>query len=137
MDRTRIHHIGIVLPNRERAEQFMDIFNFQVDCEEYVEAYHAQCIFTKCKDQEVAVEFIIPTEGVLTQYNNGKGGIHHIALQVDDVEAVRAEYEAKGLKMLEEAAVPGACGIIVNFMRPRYGAGILVEFVERTGPDSV
>ena len=74
---------------------------------------------------------------MLTQYNNGKGGIHHIALQGEDVEAVRAEYEAKGLKMLEEAAVPGACGIIVNFMRPRYGAGILVEFVERTGPDSV
>ena len=137
MKRNRIHHIGIVLPNRERAEQFLEIFNFEIDCEEYVEAYHAQCIFTKHNEKEVAVEFIIPAEGVLTQYNNGKGGIHHIALEVDDVEEVRQEYEAKGLKMLEEAAVPGACGIIVNFLRPKYGAGILVEFVQRLNENSV
>lgn len=137
MERVRIHHIGIVLPNRERAEQFLEIFNFEIDREEYVDAYHAQCIFTKCKDQEVSVEFVIPTEGVLTEYNGGKGGIHHIALQVDDVEAVRKEYEEKGLRMLEESAAVGACGLIVNFLRPKYGAGILVEFVERLSEESV
>lgn len=137
MNRNRIHHIGIVLPDRERAEKFMEIFNFEIDCEEYVQAYHAQCIFTKHYDNEVAIEFIIPTEGVLTQYNDGKGGLHHIALEVDDVEAVRRDYEANGLHMLEEAAVDGACGIIVNFLRPRYGAGILVEFVQRLHEDSV
>ena len=115
----------------------MNIFGFEVDREEYVEAYHAQCIFTKVKPDECAIEFIIPTEGVLTEYNNGKGGIHHIALQVEDVEGVRAEMEANGRKMLEESSVPGACGIIVNFLRPRYGAGILVEFVEKTTPDAV
>lgn len=137
MERKRIHHIGIVLPDRARAEDFMQIFGFEVDREEYVEAYHAQCIFTKCKPNEVSLEFIIPTEGVLTQYNGGKGGLHHIALEVDDVEAARQEYEAAGRKMLEEAAVPGACGIIVNFLRPRYGAGILVEFVQRLTPESI
>lgn len=137
MDRNRIHHIGIVMMERSRAEEFMEIFNFEVDREEYVEAYHAQCIFTKRKSEEVAIEFIIPTEGVLTQYNNGKGGIHHIALEVEDVEACRREMEDKGRKMLETNAVPGACGLIVNFVRPKFGAGILVEFVERTTPDTV
>lgn len=137
MDRKRIHHIGIVMMDRVRAEEFMDIFNFEIDCEEYVEAYHSQCIFTKKKENEVAIEFIIPTEGVLTQYNNGKGGLHHIALEVDDVEAVRKEYKANGRQMLEESPVQGACGIIVNFLRPRYGTGILVEFVQKTSPESV
>lgn len=137
MDRKRIHHIGIVMNDRSRAEQFMEIFGFEVDNEEYVEAYNADCIFTKLKDNEVALEFVIPTKGVLTEYNSGRGGIHHIALEVDDVEAVREEYEAKGLKMLEDVAVQGACGIIVNFLRPKYGAGILVEFVERTSSATV
>ena len=123
--------------DRARAEEFMNIFNFEIDREEYVEAYHAQCIFTKKKENEVALEFIIPTEGVLTQYNGGKGGIHHIALEVEDVEAVREEYESMGRKMLEESPAQGACGIIVNFLRPRYGAGILVEFVQKTSPESV
>ncbi len=68
---------------------------------------------------------------MLTSYNNGKGGIHHIAFEVDDVEAIRQEYEGKGLKMLEEKAVQGVGGIIVNFLRPRFGEGILVEFVQK------
>ena len=137
MDRKRIHHIGIVMMSRERAEEFMEIFGFEEECEEYVEAYSAQCIFTKKKPEEVALEFVIPDSGILTQYKNGKGGIHHIALEVDDVEAVRKEYEDKGRQMLEESAAKGACGLIVNFMRPRSGAGILVEFVQRTSEESV
>lgn len=137
MERNRIHHIGIVFPDRARAEEFMRIFGFEAECEEYVEAYQAQCVFTKKKENEVAVEFVIPTGGVLTEYNKGKGGLHHIALEVDDVEAARREFEAEGRHMLEESAVPGACGIIVNFLRPRYGAGILVEFVQRLREDSV
>ena len=137
MNRVRMHHVGIVMPTRERAEEFLSIFNFEIDREEYVEAYHAQCIFTKHNSTETAVELIIPTEGVLTEYQNGRGGLHHIALEVDDVEAVRQEYEAAGRGMLEKQAVQGACGIIVNFLRPRFGAGILVEFIERTGTDSV
>ena len=91
MNRIRMHHVGIVMPTRERAEEFLRIFNFEIDREEYVEAYHAQCIFTKHNERETSVELIIPTEGVLTQYQNGKGGLHHIALEVDDVEAVRQE----------------------------------------------
>lgn len=35
------------------------------------------------------------------------------------------------MKLLEESAVPGAGGIIVNFLRPRFGEGILVEFVQK------
>jgi lactoylglutathione lyase/methylmalonyl-CoA/ethylmalonyl-CoA epimerase len=35
--------------------------------------------------------------------------------------------------MLERKAVTGAGGIIVNFLRPRFGEGILVEFVQKVG----
>ncbi len=137
MQRERIHHIGIVMMSRAQAEEFMDIFGFEIDKEEYVDVYNAQCIFTKVLPNETAIEFIIPDKGVLCDYNNGRGGIHHIALQVDDVAAVTKEYTEKGREMLEKAPVQGACGIIVNFMRPKFGAGILVEFIERTRPDSV
>lgn len=137
MNRKRLHHVGIVLPSRERMNEFLQIFNYEIDREEYVEAYHAQCVFTKHGDNETALEFVIPDSGVLTEYNGGKGGLHHVALEVDDVEATRREYEADGRKMLEESAAEGACGIIVNFLRPRYGAGILVEFIQRRDSESV
>ena len=127
----RLHHVGIVLMSMETAEAFLDQFGLEKDYMEYVDAYHAYCLFTKYGEHECPVELIIPTEGKLTEFRDGKGGLHHIAFEVEDGEAARAEFEAKGLEMLEESAVPGAGGIIVNFLRPRFGFGVLVEFVEQ------
>ena len=63
---------------------------------------------------------------------------HYIALEAVEGELRKWERALqKTVQELEESAVKGACGIIVNFMRPRYGAGILVEFVERTSAESV
>ncbi|MBS5385789.1 MAG: VOC family protein [Clostridiales bacterium] len=128
----RLHHVGIIMPTMEKAEMFLEQFGLEKDYMEYVEAYHAYCLFTKYTKEESPVELIIPTEGVLTEYREGKGGLHHIAFEVEDVRKAREEYEAKGLQMLEETPVTGAGGIIVNFLRPRYGFGVLVEFVQRT-----
>lgn len=127
----RLHHVGIIMPTMEKAEMFLEQFGLEKDYMEYVEAYHAYCLFTKYTKEESPVELIIPTEGVLTEYREGKGGLHHIAFEVEDVRKAREEYEAKGLQMLEENPVTGAGGIIVNFLRPRYGFGVLVEFVQR------
>ncbi|MDO4273829.1 MAG: VOC family protein [Eubacteriales bacterium] len=126
----RLHHVGIIMTTMDKAEAFMEQFGLEKDYMEYVEAYHAYCLFTKYTEKESPVELIIPTEGVLTQYRDGKGGLHHIAFEVDDVEKAKNEFEDKGLEMLEKTAVPGAGGIIVNFLRPRYGYGVLVEFVQ-------
>ena len=131
MEHMRLHHVGIVMTSPEHAENFMKKFGLEADYVEYVAAYHADCLFTRHREDETPVELVIPKEGVLTRYNNGRGGIHHIAFEVDDVEAVRQEFENRGLEMLEEKAVDGAGGIIVNFLRPRFAEGILVEFVER------
>lgn len=127
----RLHHVGIIMTTMEKAEAFLDQFGLEKDYMEYVESYHAYCLFTKYTEKESPVELIIPTEGVLTEYNKGKGGIHHIAFEVEDVEAAKEEFTSKGMEMLETTAVEGAGGIIVNFLRPRYGLGVLVEFVQQ------
>lgn len=132
MKAVRLHHIGIVLKSLKTAQDFMERFGLEEDYREYVEAYHAWCIFTKYTERESPIEFVIPTEGVLMEYNKGKGGIHHIAFEVDDVKAIREEFEERELRMLETEPVRGAGNIIVNFLRPRHGFGVLVEFVERT-----
>lgn len=127
----RLHHVGIIMTTMERAEAFLAQFGLEKDYMEYVAAYHAYCLFTKYTEKESPVELIVPTEGVLTEFNKGRGGLHHIAFEVEDVEASRREFEAAGMEMLEAEAVEGAGGIIVNFLRPRYGMGVLVEFVQQ------
>lgn len=131
MEKMRLHHVGIIMKSIERAEEFLERFGLEKDYMEYVEAYHADCLFTKYSEGESPIELVIPKSGVLAEYNNGKGGIHHIAFEVTDVRRKKEEYESQGFAMLEKVPVEGAGGIIVNFLRPRFGAGVLVEFVER------
>jgi len=129
MKNAKIHHVGIIFNEMEKAEAFMEMLGLEEEYRGYVESYRAWCIFLKPNGGS-KVELIVPTEGNLQEYNQGKGGIHHIAYEVDDVEKVRKDMAKMGITLLEEKAVPGAGNIIVNFMRPRDGKGVLVEFVE-------
>lgn len=131
----RMHHVGIVLPTVEQAEHLINLLGLEVDYRGYVKSYHADLIFTKYGPMlESPIEFIIPHEGVLTKFNNGKGGIAHIAFEVEDVEAASQELRDQGLEMLEPEAVEGTSDIIVNFLRPRYSEGILIELVQTVAP---
>lgn len=131
MEKMRLHHVGIIMKSIKIAREFLEQFGLEEDYMEYVESYHAHCLFTKYNIGESPIELIIPKEGILTEFNKGKGGIHHIAFAVSDVVKVKEEYEKKGCQMLEEVSVKGAGGIIVNFLRPRFGMGVLVEFVQQ------
>ena len=125
----KIHHVGIIYNDMNKAEQFIKRFGLREEYRGYVDAYQAWCIFLEPNGGS-KIELIVPTGGNLAEFNNGKGGLHHIAFDVNDVEAVRAEYERQGVKLLEDKAVQGAGNIIVNFMRPGDGFGVLTEFVE-------
>ncbi|MFP3154856.1 VOC family protein [Lachnospiraceae bacterium ZAX-1] len=129
MENAKIHHVGIIFNELNKAEEFIEVLGVKEEYRGYVDSYQAWCIFLEPNGGS-KVELIVPTGGKLTEYNSGKGGIHHIAYEVDDVEQVRKDMAKKGITLLEEKAVPGAGNIIVNFMRPRDGKGVLVEFVE-------
>lgn len=130
----RMHHVGIVMPTLEKAQELMDLLGLTIDYSGYVDSYESDLFFTKHGEFDSPIEFIIPRGGVLKDFNGGKGGIAHIAFEVEDVEGVAKEMALKGKEMLEKAAVPGTEDIKVNFLRPRYANGVLFEFVETVGP---
>lgn len=129
IEKMKMHHVGIIYNQMEQAESFIQRFGAVEEYREYVDTYQAWCIFLEPFGGS-KIELIVPTGGNLAKYNQGKGGIHHVAYAVDDVEAVRAAYAEQGIILLEKTAVKGAGNIIVNFMRPNDGAGVLVEFVQ-------
>lgn len=132
--RLRMHHVGIVLPTIEAAKEVMNVLGVEVDYQGYVQAYTADLIFTKYGANESPIEFIIPRGGVLSKYNNGKGGIAHICIEVNDIKAATEELISEGFEMLEKEPVEGTEDIIVNFLRPKYSNGILIELAETIAP---
>lgn len=132
--RLRMHHVGIVLPSIEAANEVMDVLGVEVDYTGYVKAYTADLIFTKYGPNESPIEFIIPRGGVLSEFNDGKGGIAHICIEVNDIKAATDELLSRGFQMLEKEPVEGTEDIIVNFLRPKYSKGILIELAETIAP---
>lgn len=132
----RLHHVGIVLPDEETMEQFMEMYNLEIDYQGFVEPYSCRYIFTKMNPEysESPIEFLIPNDGVLAKFNNGCGGIHHICYEVDDIEAVCKEFREKGYQLLEGECPISDRTMKINFVRPKSSLGILVEFMEILEP---
>jgi methylmalonyl-CoA/ethylmalonyl-CoA epimerase len=57
-------------------------------------------------------------------------GIQQIAYRVEDIEAVSAELQARGLRLLYDAPRRGTAGARINFIHPKDAGGVLVELIE-------
>ncbi len=67
--------------------------------------------------------------------NNGKGGLHHLGLQVENIEAAHASMQSQGFRLLDPKPRPGSWGTTVFFVHPkglqRPGLDILLEVVQK------
>ena len=124
-----MHHVGIIQPTEEDALTLMSLLGLKEDYRGYVETWQALCIFTK-PEGRTPIEFVVPNGGPLAKFNKGFGGLHHIALTVDSLDAVRADMEQRGMKLLSEEHVKGAGPFLCNFLSPIYTRSIPVEFIQ-------
>ena len=57
-------------------------------------------------------------------------GIHHLALEVDNIEESLAKAKKNGLEPIGEAPRPGADNTLVAFFHPKDTGGVLLEIVQ-------
>lgn len=62
--------------------------------------------------------------------NGGRGGIQHIALRVDNLEAALADLKEKGVKLIDEKPRKGAGGALIAFLHPKATHGVLLELCQ-------
>ncbi|MFL6374796.1 MAG: methylmalonyl-CoA epimerase [Pyrinomonadaceae bacterium] len=58
------------------------------------------------------------------------GGIHHIAVEVEDIEASLRDLKAKGMRLIDETPRIGAENCLVAFVHPSASGGVLLELVQ-------
>ena len=133
--RASLHHVGIIQPDECEALAQMSLFGFEEEYRGFVPRWSALCIFTKAR-RGSQIEFVIPNGGPLAAFNGGVGGLHHIALEVPDLDEVAVGLYARGMKLLEPEHVRGAGPFICNFLSPSFTRGITVEYVQVMSPSS-
>ena len=82
---------------------------------------------------EVNIELLEPTspESPIAGFLDKKGeGMHHVAYEVDDIEAQIGTVRQRGLQMIDERPRAGAHGARVAFLHPKSSGRVLTELTQ-------
>lgn len=76
------------------------------------------------------IELICPTDpsSSVAKFLEKRGeGLHHICVEVPDIEASLADMKAKGAQLIDEKPKIGAGGAKIAFVHPKGAHGVLTE----------
>jgi catechol 2,3-dioxygenase-like lactoylglutathione lyase family enzyme len=124
-----VHHVGLVVPSERQAQRLMGLLGLEEAHRGFVEQYSATCVFTVANGGS-PIEFVIPDGGVLSEFNRGIGGLHHVAVTVDDLRESARSLSEQGIDLLEAEPVRGAGQFLCNFLPPGYTRGVIVELIQ-------
>jgi methylmalonyl-CoA/ethylmalonyl-CoA epimerase len=133
-----IDHIAIAVRDLDgAAKTWSRLLGLPAVDHEEVTAQQTMVAFVRMpahsSEQPAAVELLSPMKGNagLTKFLDKRGeGLHHIAFAVSDIREAIARLKAAGVRLIDEAPRPGACGHLVAFIHPKSMNGTLIELVE-------
>lgn len=131
MDLSRVHHIGIVVHSIDAAyASFRDVLGMRVVKEEVIQDQGVRAALLDTGQGYVELlEPVVPDTGIARYLEKRGEGLHHICLEVDDIDVSLAELKAKGVELIDETPRPGITGMIA-FIHPNANHGVLVELVD-------
>jgi methylmalonyl-CoA epimerase len=70
-------------------------------------------------------------DGVVAQFIEKRGeGIHHIAIEVEDIDAALNKMKDAGYRLIDETPRVGADNMLIAFVHPRSTNGVLLELCQ-------
>jgi methylmalonyl-CoA epimerase len=129
---TKIDHIAIAVKNADEAlKVFGDVFGLKCDHMEEIPDQGVKAATVRIGD--VNIEFVQPIKpdtGIAKFVETKGDGIHHIAIEVAEIEKELAALEAKGVALIDKKPRKGLAGMIA-FIHPKATKGVLIELVQK------
>ncbi len=128
----KIHHIGIAVRNLDEAlGRYKKQLGFEFEGREIVESEKVDVAIFKVGESRIELLESIQPGTVISKFIEKRGeGVHHIALEVDDILASLEELKSAGAPVIDEHPRMGAGGHKVAFIHPKGTAGVLLELIE-------
>jgi methylmalonyl-CoA epimerase len=127
----KIDHLGIAVASIEKARQLYESLGLRVAHEETVQ--HEQVRVAMIPMEGGRIELLQPTaeDSPVGRFLKKRGeGLHHVALQVDDIAATLATLKAQGARLVNEQIQVGAEGHLYFFVHPSSAGGVLLEICQ-------
>jgi methylmalonyl-CoA/ethylmalonyl-CoA epimerase len=126
---TKIEHIGIAVNHLSTSVPiFEKLLNSHCYKTEQVESERVNTAFFKTGESKIELLESTDPEGVISGFLKRKGeGLHHLAFEVDDIEAEMKRLESEGFILLNDKPKKGADNKMVCFLHPKSSNGVLIE----------
>lgn len=128
----KINHLGIATKGIDEALKFWeDALGLQNVHTEIVEDQKVRVAMLPVGESRI--ELLEPTsdDSPISKFLEKRGGgIHHIAVEVPDIEAALSKLKAQGMRLIDETPRTGAEGCLVAFVHPSSSNGVLLELVQ-------
>ena len=129
----KINHVAIVVQDIDAALNFWEqTFGLELDHVEEVPSQKSKVAFLPLGESEI--ELVQPTtsDSGLANFLEKRGeGMHHICIEVEDIDATLAELKSKGVRLINDVPeeLPGRK---MAFIHPKAANGVLVELYQLT-----
>jgi len=128
----KINHLGIATKGIDEALKFWaDSLGLENVHMETVEDQKVRVAMLPVGESRI--ELLEPTsdDSPISKFLEKRGGgIHHIAVEVDDIKAALEKLRSQGARLIDEEPRIGAEGCLVAFVHPGSTGGVLLELVE-------
>ena len=128
----KINHIGIAVSSLEAHLPFYrDVLKLEYQGTQTVPDQKVRLAVFRVG--EVSIELLEPTapDSPIAGFIEKRGeGVHHLAYQVDEIEAQIAGLRAAGVQMIDEKPRGGAHGTRIAFLHPKSSGKVLTELTQ-------
>lgn len=127
----RIHHVGIVVPDLEKAMGlWRDLLGLSLTKSATIQDQGVKAALLKVGDSEIELlEPLNPDNGVGKFLSRRGGGLHHVCFETEDIAHELESARAKGIQLIDQKPRPGLAGMIC-FLHPKATRGVLVEYAQ-------
>jgi len=128
----KIDHIGIATRQLDEGlALWRDALGLPVDATEEIIEQGVRIAMLPIGDTHVELLEALSPDSSVGKFISKRGpGIHHIAVQVDDINASLADLKSKGARLIDETPRIGAGGCLIAFVHPSTTNGVLLELVQ-------
>jgi len=124
-----LDHVAIAVKDLEAAvKYYVEVLGFSPpELEEVADQKVRTAIFGHGMGR---IELICPTDsssGVAKFLEKRGEGLHHVCVEVADLDATLAELKAKGAQLIDQTPKLGAGGAKIAFVHPKGAHGVLTE----------
>ena len=133
MEAMTVDHIGIAVRSIDQALEFYrDTLGVEPAHRSVVAHEKVEAAMLPAGESRIELLEATAEDSVIARFLERRGeGVHHIALQVADVEAAAQAIRQAGRRLVVDRVQIGAEGYRYVFVHPSETGGVLLELVER------